>query len=166
LTGRAPIACNRPVIRAPKDLGSGALFMVIGGAAIWIARAYPLGSPSRMGPGYFPTALGAIVALIGLALVVRSLRSPGEAISAIAWRPLLCITGAMVLFAALVRGAGLIVALPALVLISALASPDSSGRARAALAVGLTAFSVLVFVRALGLPLPVVGSWLAGAWPG
>ena len=29
-----------------------------------------------------------------------------------------------------------------------------------ALAVGLAAFSALVFVRALGLPLPVVGSWL------
>ena len=68
---------------------------------IWIGRNYPQGSSARMGPGYFPTALGAILAIFGVVSIGRSFLRPGEAISAFAWRPLVLVLGSVVLFALL-----------------------------------------------------------------
>lgn len=45
------------VIRAPKDFFSGALFIVIGIAAMLIARDYSMGSVGRMGRLTFPPSL-------------------------------------------------------------------------------------------------------------
>jgi putative tricarboxylic transport membrane protein len=51
------------------------------------------------------------------------------------------------------------VAVPVLVIGSARASEHFRWWHAVALAGGLTVFSVLVFVKALGVPLPVLGSW-------
>ena len=37
-----------------------------------------MGTTMRMGPAYFPTVLGGLLALIGLALMVRALLQPGR----------------------------------------------------------------------------------------
>jgi hypothetical protein len=150
------------VIRAPKDFGTGLLFLAIGLAEVAIASHYPLGSAQRMGPGYFPMALGGLLAGLGFACLARSFVRDGEPISGVAWKPLVSVTLAIVAFGLLVRGAGLVVALLVLVLGSASASRYFTWRAGLALAAGLIVFSVLVFVRALGLPMPVLGSWLGG----
>ena len=42
-----------------KDFWAGLMLIAIGGAALFIARDYPFGTALRMGPGYFPTVLGA-----------------------------------------------------------------------------------------------------------
>lgn len=148
-------------VRNPKDFWAGVLYLVIGAAAVWIARDYELGSAVRMGPGYFPTVLGGVLALVGVAAIVRSLRVPGEPIGAFAFKPLLIIVGATLLFAVLVRGAGLAVAIPAFVLAGASASVKFRLGPAVALAVGLTVFCILVFVKGLGIPLPIVGPWFA-----
>jgi len=98
--------------------------------------------------------------LIGFVVLARSFLQRGEPIQGLAVKPMLLIIGATVLFGALLRGAGLLVALGALVMMSAWASRQFRWPVALALAVGLAVFSALVFVRALGLPLPVVGSWL------
>jgi putative tricarboxylic transport membrane protein len=69
------------------------------------------------------------------------------------------VTGATVLFGLIIRGAGMIIALPLLVIVSAYASRHFSWRTSAVLAVGITAFCILVFLKGLGIPLPVLGSW-------
>uniref|UniRef100_UPI002FDE9823 tripartite tricarboxylate transporter TctB family protein n=1 Tax=Pelomicrobium sp. TaxID=2815319 RepID=UPI002FDE9823 len=66
------------------------------------------------------------------------------------------------LFGALVRGAGLVPATAVLVLVSAYASVYFRWFPSLALAAGLTLFCALVFVYALGLPLPLLGPWLGG----
>ncbi|MDB5770587.1 MAG: putative tricarboxylic transport rane protein [Burkholderiales bacterium] len=147
-------------IRNPKDFWSGIMFLLFGLAAIVIAREYAMGSAGRMGPAYFPTALGWILVLIGGALSARSFfGSNGEAIEKFAIKELALILGAVLLFGFVVRGAGLVVAVPAIILLSAYASAKFTWKASVALAVGLTLFSVLLFVKALGLPMPVFGPW-------
>ncbi|MBK7591884.1 MAG: tripartite tricarboxylate transporter TctB family protein [Betaproteobacteria bacterium] len=148
------------VIRSPRDFWAGVLYAGFGAAAVLIARDYGLGSSSRMGPGYFPTVLGSLLLLIGLASLVRSFFAAGEPIGAIAWKGLLLVTLATVLFGALLRPAGLVIALAAVILVSAAASVRFRFDARAlALMGGLIVFCGLVFVTGLGLPVSLLGTW-------
>jgi putative tricarboxylic transport membrane protein len=146
-------------IRNPKDFWSGLLFLVVGGTTVLLAQQYPLGTAFRMGPGYFPMALGGLLALVGLLAMARSFIRHGTAIEPFHWRLLLMVTGSAVLFGLLVRGAGLSVAAPALVLVTAAASVYFRWRTALILAVGLTVLSALLFVKGLGLPIPLIGPW-------
>ena len=151
------------LIRNPKDFWSGLLFLGVGGAVVLLARDYQLGSALKMGPGYFPTALGSLLALVGLLAVLRSFIRPGTAIEPFHWRLLLMVLGATLLFGVLVRNAGLIVAVAVLVLLAATASVYFRWYTAIALATGLIIFSVVVFVKALGLPIPLIGPWFGGS---
>ena len=62
----------KALIRSPKDFWAGLLYAGFGAAAVLIARDYGMGSSSRMGPAYFPTVLGSLLLLIGVASLVRS----------------------------------------------------------------------------------------------
>jgi hypothetical protein len=135
------------------------MFMFFGLAAVFIARDYAMGSAGRMGPAYFPTALGWLLTVIGSVAAIRSFFVPGEQVEKFAFRPLVLILIGVLLFGILVRGAGLVVAIPLLILISAYASEKFTWKATVALAIGMTIFSVALFVKALGLPMPVIGSW-------
>lgn len=135
------------------------MFLFFGLAAVYIAREYPMGSASRMGPAYFPILLGWLLAAIGLVSVLRSLVSAGESLERWAYKEMFLILASVVLFAALVRGAGLAVAIPVLVLLSSYASRQFHWKVSVSLAIGATAASVLLFVKALGLPMPIVGPW-------
>ena len=57
-------------------------YAVIGIAAIVVARGYTMGTSVRMGPGYFPTMLGALLALVGVVSMIRSFLHEGEGIAA------------------------------------------------------------------------------------
>jgi hypothetical protein len=149
-------------IRSPKDFWSGMMFLLFGLAAVYIARDYSMGSARRMGPAYFPVMLGWLLAVIGLVSVVRSLVRPGEALERWALKEMFLVLVSVALFAFLVRGAGLVVAIPVLVLVSSYASHEFHWKASILLAIGATAASVLLFVKALGLPMPIVGPWFGG----
>lgn len=146
-------------IRHPKDFWSGVMFLFFGLAAVVIGQDYPMGTAGRMGPAYFPVVLGALLALIGLAAVLRSLWVRGETIEKFAFRDMFFILLSVVLFGVLVRGAGMVIAVVALVLASAYASERFQWKASLILSVGAALFCVLIFVKALGLPLPVFGPW-------
>jgi putative tricarboxylic transport membrane protein len=148
------------LIRNPKDFWSGVIFMAVGLAAVLIGRDYSMGSATKMGPAYFPTALGMLLALIGLGVVVRSLIQRGGPAPTLAYKPLALVVGSTVLFGLLLRGLGLAAALVVLAVVSAAASRQFSWGPALLLAVGLAVFSVLIFVKALGLPIPVLGTWL------
>jgi len=62
-----------------KDIWSGLMLIVIGAAAILVARNYPFGTALRMGPGFFPVVLG------GLLIVFASRFSPSACARARAW---------------------------------------------------------------------------------
>jgi hypothetical protein len=145
-----------------KDLWSGLIFIAFGAAAIMLARGYAMGHAGRMGPGYFPTALGGVLVLIGLVLVVQSLIAAGEAVTGLAWRKAVLVLMASGLFGISVEGLGLAASTALLVMISGLASERFRFGPFLALAVGLSIFSSVVFVTLLGLPIPILGPWLGG----
>jgi hypothetical protein len=98
----------KPTIRDPAGLVAGLLFLSFGAGAIAIARSYPTGSALHMGPGYFPTAIGALLVLVGLASLLRALAVTAPGAGPVALRPLLVITAAIALFAAAIDRIGLV----------------------------------------------------------
>ena len=151
-----------PAVRDPRDFWSGVIFAATGIGAVVLGRESAMGTATKMGPGYFPTVLGVLLALVGFALVARAFVTRGAPMRGFAVRALVLVLAATVLFGVVVRGAGMVVALIALVLVSAAASRLVRWRSTVALAIGLAAFSALVFVKLLGLPIPLVGRWLGG----
>jgi len=124
----------------------------LGIAAVYVARDYPLGTTMRMGPGYFPIVLGILLALSGIAIVVRGLTVRGESLSGFALGPLLLVLGAVALFAFTVERLGIIAAVALVVVVSSLASGRFRWFEVVGLSVLMTALAVGLFTSALGLP--------------
>jgi len=146
------------IIRSQQDFWSGLMFIFVGAAFSGGATLYSFGSSANPGPGYFPFGLGVLLAVIGLVVVVQALTittQDGEKVGAFAWRPLVVILASAVAFGALLPRLGMIVSLPILVLVSSIASRDHSGRDSVLCALVVTAFSWLIFIKGLGLRIPV-----------
>jgi len=139
-----------------KDFWAGIVLIVIGTAAVAIARGYPLGTMLRMGPGYFPTLLGGLLVLFGMHLLVKGLRSAERIEAGWSLRALVVLPLSLALFGFLMDHAGLVPALAALVLGSAAAGREFKPVEVILLAAFLIAFSMAVFVWALGLPYPML----------
>jgi Tripartite tricarboxylate transporter TctB family len=150
------------MIRSTKDFWTGGIYIALGASAILIAREYGMGTALKMGPAYFPTVLGALLVLIGAIAMIRAFLVEGTPIGALAVKPLAIILGSIVLFGFIVRGVGLLVALPLLVILSAYASVHFRWLPALVLAAGLTVFCIMIFVQGLGVPLPIIGPWLGG----
>ena len=106
-----------------------------------------------MGPGFFPIILGGILVALGLSLTIPALIRAGEPLSRVHLRPLLTILAAIVVFALVLQPLGFVLAAIVLVLITGLADPELRPVESGGLALLLTAFSVVIFVMMLGLPL-------------
>jgi len=120
-----------------------------------VARNYSMGNAVRMGPGYFPSILGGVLALLGLAVTVRSFWLEGERASRIVWRPLLLVIGAVLAFSLLVEPLGLVLATLALIFMSCLGGWDFRMVEVTLLFIFLAALAAGVFVYCLGLPFKV-----------
>jgi hypothetical protein len=136
-----------------RDLWAGVIFIAFGLAGAVIARGYPLGSAARMGPGYFPTALGILLIILGLAIVVRGLRNRGQLWPSWDLRSAIWILLAVCVFAAAIRPLGLVIAAVATLAVACLATRRYPWREAGAVVVALVLGSALLFVQALGLPL-------------
>jgi hypothetical protein len=144
-------------LRNNRDFLSGLMFILLGLGAVVIAQDYPVGSALRMGPGYFPIALGGILFLMGLYVMVQGLLKMEPVKGSWSLRALIVLPVAIVVFGWLVESAGFVPALAAAVLISASAGREFRFLEVLLLAVGLTAFSVGLFIYGLGMPYPLFG---------
>jgi hypothetical protein len=142
-------------IKSPKDFWAGLMFVAFGLFFAIGARNYQMGSAARMGPGYFPTMLGGLIALIGGIVLLRSLVVKGGKIRAIPLRLVFIITLSLAVFGYLLKPLGLVVALALLVGVSAFAGQEFKLKEVLLLSVVLIILSVLVFVKGLGLPFPL-----------
>lgn len=149
------------LIRSPRDFWCGLAFIAFGLAAVIISRNYTMGSGGQMGPAYFPTLLGGMLALVGVISGVRSFFRSGESMEAFSVGRGTLILLSVVLFAILMQGAGMFIAIMASVMVSGLASRNFRPLRYALFAAGLAAFCCLVFVMGLGLPVSIVGHWLS-----
>ena len=146
-----------------RDIVAGALFALLGGATLLYARRYPLGTLTDMGPGYFPTILGAMLVLFGAIIGLASLLTGGAGpIGHGAARPLLAIAASPVCFALLLDRIGLPLSVFCAAIVACAARPGFLRPGAVLLSVCLAILCVLVFVTALGVP---VRLWPA-AWQG
>src|SRR5919106_3840488 len=105
---------SRTMIRGTKDFWTGVLYIFFGLTATVVAREYGMGTGVKMGPAYFPTVLGGLLAVLGAISVIRSFIIPGTPIGAFAFKGLMLVIVSVVVFGFIVRGVGLAVALPLL----------------------------------------------------
>jgi hypothetical protein len=145
-------------IKSQRDFWAGLLFVIAGLAFAWGATYYSIGQSSRPGPGYFPLGLGILLAILGAIVLFKAMTieaDGGDPVGRIAWRPLLIVLGSLALFAFLLPRVGMLVALPILVVTSALAGDEFHVGEALANAAILTIGSWLVFIKGLGLTIPV-----------
>ncbi len=146
-------------IRNPKDFFAGLLFLIISLGELYIAQDYSMGTARRMGPGYFPVVLGMILTAFALIMIFRALLGKRDVMDSFAFKPLILILGGSLLFAVMVRPIGMFPAIVVMVFLSALGSKASRPLPALLLGLGLAVGSVLAFVKGLGQPIPVLGSW-------
>jgi hypothetical protein len=161
------------MIKSQKDFFSGLMFMLVGGAFAWGATNYTVGNGARMGPGYFPLLLGIVLAVLGALITFYSFvehTGDGDKVGAFAWRPIVFILGANVVFGVLLGGLpsiglppmGLIAAIFALVFIASHAGGAFEFKEVTLLAAILAAGSYLAFIVLLKLQMPVWPTFITG----
>ena len=160
-------------IKSQKDFFAGLMFLLIGGGFAWGATTYSVGSGARMGPGYFPLLLGVILAVIGAVIMFKATvveTEDGDPIGKWAWKQIVFIIGANLLFGLLLAGLpslgipamGLIIAIYGLTFVASLAGSTFNFKEVFLLATVLAAGSYFAFVWALALQFPVWPSFIAG----
>ena len=142
-------------IRAPKDFWSGLMFLAFAAVTIVTASGYSMGRGGRMGPGYFPTMLGIVLAVLGAILLIRSLVIRGEHVERIQFKPLLVLIACVILFGLMIKPLGLVIGLTITTFVAAFAGDEVRWKEAGALSIGLTALSLVIFFYVLGLPIPV-----------
>ncbi|MDO8279184.1 MAG: tripartite tricarboxylate transporter TctB family protein [Burkholderiaceae bacterium] len=160
-------------IKSSKDFWSGIMFGVMGLGFAVGATSYNVGEGARMGPGYFPLMLGAILAIMGGVILVKALvveTVDGDKIGRWAWRPLCYVLGSNLAFGVLLGGLpsiklpamGMVVAIYALVIIAGRAGDNFKLREMLILSTVLAIGSYLAFIVLLKLQIPVWPTFITG----
>jgi hypothetical protein len=145
-------------LKSQKDFWSGLMFIVAGIAFAWGATAYNFGSAARPGPGYFPFGLGVLLAILGAIVLLKSLTvdtPDGDPVEKFAWRPIIVITLSLVVFGFVLPKLGMIISLPLLVVMASFAGDEFHPVEVAINAAVLTVGSWLIFIKGLGLTIPL-----------
>lgn len=146
-----------------KDVWAGLIFIGFGAAFALTAQfGMRIGSGLNMGPGYFPRFLGATLVLLGIIIVIGALNKPNSPLGKVSWRGIVLVTAALCFFAFGVRTLGLVPAIMGCVVMASLASDRLTIVRALMIAVVLTVFASLLFVKVLGLPISLIGPWLGG----
>lgn len=146
------------MLKSKKNYYGAVLVVLFGLGAIVGGADYSMGTLARMGPGFFPVALGVLLVATG---IVIALEGDGDgtaeqqASAKPEWRGQLCILGGSVAFIVLGKYGGLLPATFAIAFISGLGDRHNSLIEALALAVGMCVVAVVVFWWALHLQFPL-----------
>lgn len=143
-----------------KDYYGGALMVVIGMSAVYAGLSYQIGTLTDMGAGFFPVAVGALLALVGV-MIAAMARMPSASPSTVTesharlpdLRGGFCIVVGTIAFIVFGRYGGLLPATFALVFISALGDRTNTLLRAAVMSVVMCAIALVVFSWALKLQL-------------
>jgi hypothetical protein len=148
-------------IKSQVDFFAGLMFLIVGILFALGAQKYNLGTAARMGPGYFPTLLGILLAIFGgLIIFFAMMKNPshakdGDKVGSFAWKPILFVLGANVVFGICLGGLpsikfpafGLVTGIFLLVAIGGLADKSNPPKSM------LKAFFLSMPITAFGLTL-------------
>jgi hypothetical protein len=152
-------------IKSQRDFVAGLMFIIVGIAFAWGATNYSFGESARPGPGYFPFGLGILLALLGAIVVFGALTietEGGEPIGHIAWKPLIIILLTVVVFGFALPRLGLVITVPLLIFMAGTAGHEFSVKDALLSSVILTIGSWLIFIKGLGLIIPVWPAFVTG----
>ena len=145
-------------VKSQRDFWSGVLFVAVGIAFAWGSTEYNFGSSARPGPAYFPFGLGLLLAVLGGVVLFKALTiesADGEPLGSVAWRPLIFIIAAICLFGVMLPRLGLVLTLPAVILLASMAGGEFKLKEALLNGVILTLMSWLIFIWGLRLVIPV-----------
>ncbi len=139
-----------------KDFWAGMMFIGFGAGSVIVARDYRFGSALRMGPGFFPIILGGILILFGIYVLIKGVRS-NEKIK-VSWSPraLILLPLSLLLFGILMKEAGFIPAVAAVVFGSAAAGREFKLTQVLLATVVLIVLSTAIFIWGISLPYPLI----------
>jgi hypothetical protein len=146
---------REPPLGRRADLWASLLFAGLGAFALIVGADYPLGSASRIGPGYVPRLLGILLAGLGAFLLLRSMWTRESVDTTVAWRPLVLVLASLVAFALVFEASGLVPAILVSVAVANFAMAENRWTTAVVLGAILAFFAWALFVKALLLPLPV-----------
>ena len=150
-------------IKSEKDFWSGLMFVAVGIVFAWGATTYNFGSSARPGPGYFPFGLGVLLTAIGAFITFEALTievEGGDKIGVWAFKPMLWIALSVAIFGWLLSILGMVIALPILVIVSAMAGDEFHWKEAVVNAVILTVGSWVIFILGLKLTIPMWPTFL------
>ncbi|AYE85332.1 tripartite tricarboxylate transporter TctB family protein [Sulfitobacter sp. D7] len=136
---------------------AGLVWVVLGLAAIFVARGYAFGTITRMGPGFVPIMLGILLVVFGLFAAWQGRRLPEVSLD-LRLRPFAYIIVGIIVWVLLVDWAGFVPATVALILISAQSEPEMKLMEAVLLAAGMSLVGYLIFIRGIGIPIAAFGS--------
>lgn len=142
-----------------RDFLGGVLVILLGLGSIISGFGFHIGSLEHMGSGYFPVAVGLILALVGLGIagpvVARNLQdSPLEMPD---WRGYICVLGGLIGFMIFGKIGGLIPGTFAVVFIAAFGDKKNTVKQAFLLACGMCVLSAIVFGYLLETTIPLFG---------
>jgi Tripartite tricarboxylate transporter TctB family len=149
-----------------KDHCGALLLLALGAAVLALGLGYKMGNLNRMGAGFIPVVLGALMMLVGIAIgvtaakpgereMVNPLPGHGTHAGGPEWRGWLCILGGVLAFVVLGEHGGLLPATFASVFVSAMGDRNGTVKGSVILASILTLFCLIVFHYGLSLQLPL-----------
>jgi hypothetical protein len=148
-----------------KEVAFGLFLIALALVAFAATARLSVGTAADMGPGYVPRMLAWVILGFGVVLSITGLlKAATEPLPVPAWRPMLAILAAIGVFAALFATLGLVAACVGSVLVAGAATAPVRWGRLMLLGPALAAFSGLLFVKGLGLPLQLWPSVVAQFW--
>jgi hypothetical protein len=138
-----------------QHLWAGLLLSAFGIAGLIFGSDLPMGTARRMGPGYMPYGLAWLLILCGVVVAVRGVATARTGVERIRLRPFVGVLGGGLAFALLIGRGGILLASVGAIVGAAIADRTTRWGEVAVLAVLAMAFCALVFVKLLGLNIPL-----------
>lgn len=135
------------------DLAFGVFLVSLALFAFYATRTLETGTAADMGSGFVPRMLAGAILASGIGYTAKGMISSGKSLAAYAWRPLITILAAVAVFALCFQYFGLIAAVIAAIAVAGMAVPAANLLILLPFGAGVAAFSALLFVKGLGLPL-------------
>ena len=144
-----------------QDFAAGLVVAGVAAFALWHTADLAAGTLGSMGAGMMPRLLAILLGALGVLLSITALFSDGQRLERWTLRGPVMILASVVVFGVTVRPLGLTIAGPLAILVAGAASPETRWTEALLFSILISAFCILLFKFALGLPIPLA-PWALG----